>query len=110
GGAGAITVLASTGALVLLDRRAMVEAGGWEATGSVEASVIDLCLRLRSRGGATVCAPDVVAFDHRSVDRPSALTRPLDETKDPWRWILERHGPALRRAAAPPTAGSLDIV
>lgn len=107
---GAFPVVASAGTLLVIEREAMVAAGGYVPIGSVDASVIDLCLRMRRRGGATVCLPDVVAFDHRHVSRPSDLVRPLDESKVEWRTILERHGPSLRRAAAPSDVGALDLV
>ncbi|NLD75446.1 MAG: glycosyltransferase, partial [Acidimicrobiales bacterium] len=103
-------VAAASGALLLVDRAALVDAGGYVATGDRDVSVLDLCLRMADRGRPIVCDPSAVAFDHRPVTRGTHLTRPIDESSPQWRRLLEERGPILRRSAVDHDPTSLDLV
>jgi hypothetical protein len=87
----------------VVDRPAYLDAGGLEGLEGAEPDVaaVDLCARLRGRGGRIVHVPGAVAFDDRPVPSRTALRTPIDGHSDGWRLAVERHGPRLVRAARP---------
>jgi glycosyltransferase involved in cell wall biosynthesis len=103
----AAEVVAAPLRCLVVDRAAYVAAGGLEAAeDDDDVAAIDLCARLRERGGRVVHVPGAVVFDDRPVASRASLRRPIDPTGRAWRWLVERHGPALVRAARPPTVGA----
>lgn len=89
---------------LVVDRAAVASCGGLAhaASGrgaSLGEAVADLCVRLRGSGRRVVVVPEVPVVDRRPLDAGApcggqdALAR--------WPGLLERHGAALRRAAAP---------
>lgn len=109
GGARPVPVTAAPHALVMLDRAAMAAAGGYFATGDVDASVLDLCLRLRRTDREVVCVEEVLAVDHRPVSSAGGLSDPMDEGHPAWALVLDRAGPLLRRAAVAIGPDELDV-
>jgi hypothetical protein len=95
-----VTVAAVSAAALLVDRRSLEEVGGLPPPGrEPEAAVLDICRRLRARGGRIVSVPAAVVVDHR----PSG-----DETRQ-WRAYVDRNAPAMMREAAPLAPGRLRI-
>lgn len=94
---GPTTVAAASGGCLLVDRAAFEAAGGLAADLPLEAATIDLCTRLRSRGGTIACVPSALVLDDRPVASLARLRQPLDPAGPDWRRVVERCGPALIR-------------
>jgi glycosyltransferase involved in cell wall biosynthesis len=93
-----VEVFAGSGACLLVDRGAYEEAGGLAPLSDIDAAMIDLCWRLRARGGRIVAVGESVASDGRPVKSVAQLTQPIDPHGTGWRAVVDRHGPALLRS------------
>lgn len=90
------TVALAGGGLFLVDRVALVAAGGYRPHGSCDVAAIDMSLRLAAQGGVIVRSGPTLAVDHRPTipsDRTGRLL--FDEGSRNWSDLLDRHGPAL---------------
>jgi len=92
-------VAAGSGACLIVDRRAYVEAGGLAPVDDFNAAIVDLCGRLRAGGGRVVAVPSSVVADHRPVSSVRALARPIDSDSAAWRTVVDRQGPTLLQLA-----------
>jgi hypothetical protein len=90
---------AGSGAGVLFDRPAYEAAGGLAAADDVDAAVVELCARLRERGGRVVLVPGAVVVDHRPVRARRDLWSAVDPTGPGWAAAIDRSGAVLRRVA-----------
>jgi hypothetical protein len=102
-----VDVASGTSACLVVQRIAYDEVGGLAAIDDLDAAVVDLCARLRERGRRVVAVPSSVVTDHRLVRSRRALRTPVGEGSPGWQTVVDRHGPALRRAAAPERPGRL---
>jgi hypothetical protein len=80
-----VEVAAGSGACLIVDRRAYVEAGGLAPIDDFDAAIVDLCGRLRAGGGRVVAVPSSVVADHRPVASVRALARPIAPESAAWR-------------------------
>jgi len=94
-----VEIDASSAAALLVDRAAYEAAGGLVAADDLDAAVVELCARLRQRGGRLVLVPGAVVVDHRPVRARRDLWSVVDPTGPGWSSAIERSGPMLRRAA-----------
>src|SRR5919106_394120 len=94
-----VDVDAGAGAALLVDRAAYVAAGGLAVSDDLDAAAVELCTRVRSRGGRVVMVPGAVVVDHRPVRARHELRLAVDPTGPGWAGALQRTGSALRRAA-----------
>jgi hypothetical protein len=92
---------AGTGAGLLVDRVAYEAAGGLAAGDDLDAAVVELCARLRARGGRVVVVPAAVVVDHRPVRARRELRLATDPAGAGWAAAVRRSGALLRRAADP---------
>jgi Glycosyl transferases group 1 len=92
---------AGTGAALLVDRAAYESAGGLVADDDLDAATIELCARLRARGGRVVLVPPVAVVDRRHVGARRDLRVAVDPRAPGWAGAVERSGAVLRRAADP---------
>ena len=88
---------AGTGAALLVDRVAYEAAGGLAAIDDLDAAAVELCARLRARGGRVVLVPGAVVVDHR----PVRARRELRHGGRPERSGLGCRHRSVRRRAAP---------
>lgn len=100
-GAPPAEVAAATAACLLVDRAAFDAVGGFDEGYVYGAEDVDLCWRLRERGGRVMVAHDAVCLHPEGAtrlraDRPSLRRRQARN----WRRLAERHGPAIARAVA----------
>jgi hypothetical protein len=95
-----VDVVAASAACLLVDRRASDAAGGLASIDDLDAAAVELCWRLKVRGGRVVVVPSCTMVDERSVTSTRELETPLQPMSDGWRAVIERHGPSLRRTAA----------
>ena len=93
---GVAPVDAGPGVALVVDRARFVEAGGL-ADLDDDAATIDLCIRLRNRGGSIVAVPTSVVIDRGPVRSRRELTNPVTPRSQAWSELVARHGPALRR-------------
>ncbi|MGB3054820.1 MAG: glycosyltransferase, partial [Acidimicrobiales bacterium] len=93
------TVDLAGAAMLLVERRAADDAGGFLHWGSADACAVDLCSRLNGNGGIVAVASGALGVDHRRVIDRHGLRQLFDETDPDWQELLERCGPALRRSA-----------
>ena len=85
---------------LVVDRTAYLAAGGLiEQEGDDDVAALDLCARLRAAGGRVVHVPGAALYDDRPVRARVELRRPIDPAAAAWRGFVERHGPAVVRAA-----------
>jgi hypothetical protein len=96
-----VEVDAGTGAALLVDSAAYRDVGGLAAIDDLDAAAVELCTRLRSRGGRVVLVPGTVVVDHRTVQARRDLRRAVDPSGPGWAAAIERSGAVLRRAADP---------
>jgi hypothetical protein len=96
-----VEVPAASAACLVVERRAYDAAGGLLPLPDLDAAVVDLCARLRSRGGRVVVVPGAAVEDGRPVGTMQALETPLVPGGPGWRSLIEHRGPALLRTAAP---------
>ena len=75
-------------------------------TDDLDAASVELCVKLRARGGRIVVVPSAVVLDHRSVVTRADLWTPIDPVGEPWRRALDRSGPALLRSVRPLAVGT----
>ncbi len=94
-----VDVDAGSGAALLVDRAAYEAAGGLAAAEDLDTAVVELCARLRERGGRTVLVPGAAVVDHRSVRARRELTFAVDPTGPGWAAAIHRSGAVLRRVA-----------
>jgi glycosyltransferase involved in cell wall biosynthesis len=94
-------VSAGSGAALLVDRTAYEAAGGLAAADDLDAAVVELCVRLRARGGRVVLVPGAVMVDHRPVRARRELRVAVDPAGQGWAAAIGRSGALLRRAADP---------
>src|SRR5919106_1563998 len=97
--AGVVDVDAGAGAALLVDRAAYEAAGGLAVSDDLDAAAVELCARVRSRGGRVVMVPGAVVVDHRPVRARHELRLAVDPTRPGSAGALQRTGSALRRAA-----------
>ncbi|MSO87312.1 MAG: hypothetical protein EXQ71_07310 [Acidimicrobiia bacterium] len=83
---------------LVVDRRAYLAAGGLLSTDD-DAAAVDLCVRLRSRGGSILHVPTAVVYDQRPVASRDALHRPIDPRSRGWHEVVDRHGSSLMHSA-----------
>ncbi len=89
-------VAAVSAACVIFHRARLRAAGGFAAeTVDLDIGTVELCARLRERGGRIVVVPSVVAIDHRPVSSFRELRGPVGDDDAEWRRAIERTGPAL---------------
>jgi glycosyltransferase involved in cell wall biosynthesis len=98
---GTTDVDAATGAALLVVRVAYEAAGGLAAIDDLDAATVELCARLRERGGRVVLVPGTVVVDHRPVKARRELRVAVHPTGAGWSAAISRSGPLLRRAADP---------
>jgi glycosyltransferase involved in cell wall biosynthesis len=96
---GFVDVDAGSGAMLLVDRGAYEAAGGLAPADDLDAAAVELCARLRAKGGRVVVVPSAVAVDHRPVRTRRALRFAADPTGPGWAAAIDRSGALLRRAA-----------
>jgi len=84
---------------LVVDRRALLAAGGLDFIEDDDIAGIDLCARLRRHGGRVVHVPGAALFDDRPAASRVALYRPVDETAAAWHTLIARQGPGLARTA-----------
>jgi Glycosyl transferases group 1 len=94
-----VEVDAGCGAAFLVDRRAYEAAGGLAESDDLDAAVVELCARLRRRGGSVALVPAAVVVDHRPVRAKRELGVAVDPRGPGWAAAVRRSGAALRRAA-----------
>jgi len=94
-----VEVAAGSGACLIVDRRAYVEAGGLAPIDDFDAAIVDLCGRLRAGGGRVVAVPSSIVADHRPVTSVRSLARPIDADSPGWRSVVDRQGPTLLQLA-----------
>ena len=85
-----LDVAAASGACLVVDRAAFDAAGGAGPLADADAAAIDLCLRLRARGGRVVAVPGALALDDRAVRPGAGAVAPAVV-----RALADRHGPRL---------------
>jgi GT2 family glycosyltransferase len=103
-------VFAASAACLLVDRRAYDEVGGLAALDDLDAAMVDLCARLRARGGRVIAVSESIVVDHRPIHSITELTTPIDPSGRAWREVIHREGPALmRRTGMRDTEASLNI-
>ena len=90
---------AGTGAGLLVDRVAYEAAGGLAAGDDLDAAVVELCARLRARGGRVVLVPAAVVVDQRPVRSRRELRVAADPAGAGWAAAVRRSGAVLRRSA-----------
>jgi glycosyltransferase involved in cell wall biosynthesis len=100
-GRGPVDVAAAPLGHLAVDRRAFLAAGGLAAAASDDLAAIDLCARLRERGGRVQHVPDALVFDRRPVPSRTSLRHPIDPTDAEWRRVVEDHGATLATAPGP---------
>jgi glycosyltransferase involved in cell wall biosynthesis len=104
---------AGTGAALLVDRSAYEAAGGLAAIDDLDAAAVELCARLRARGGRIVLEPGAAVVDRRPVRSRRELGVAVDSSGVGWAAGIERSGAVLRRAAdlrrAPPLRFALTV-
>ena len=95
-------VAAATAGWLAIDRRAFDAAGGLVDLGSLpglDASFVDLCIRLRSPDATVTCVADALALDHRRVHNREQLSQPVPTRGHAWISLVARTGPSLIRAS-----------
>jgi glycosyltransferase involved in cell wall biosynthesis len=92
---------AGTGVALLVDRAAYEAAGGLAEIDDLDAAAVELCARLRSRGGRVMLVPGAVVVDHRPVRARRELRVAVDPSGPGWAAAIERSGAVLRRVADP---------
>jgi hypothetical protein len=92
---------AGTSVALLVDRAAYEAAGGLAEIDDLDAAAVELCARLRSRGGHVVLVPGAVVVDHRPVRARRELRAAVDPSGPGWAEAIGRSGAVLRRAADP---------
>jgi Glycosyl transferases group 1 len=97
----ATPVDAGNGVALLVDRAAYEAAGGLAEIDDLDAAAVELCARLRLRGGRVVLVPGTVVVDHRPVRARRELRVAVDPSGPGWAAAIERSGAVLRRAADP---------
>jgi hypothetical protein len=102
-------VVAGSAAALVVERRAYDAVGGLAPLDDLDAAVVDLCARLGREQGPVVHVPSAVVVDDRPVRSLAGLRAPIDDTGTAWRAVLDRQGPALRRAAAPGRSAGLRV-
>jgi len=93
------TVAAVTGAYAVVERTALLAAGGLAGISDPDAAMLDLCRRLAACGYGVAVVPRVAVVDHRPVADPADPDAPFATTGRAWSDLLAAHGPALRRWA-----------
>jgi hypothetical protein len=94
-----VDVEAGSGAALLVNRAAYEAVGGLAPVDDLDAAAVELCARLRARGGRTVLVPSAVVVDHRPVRTRRALRFAVDPAGPGWAAAIDRSGALLRRAA-----------
>jgi len=100
-------VAAVTGAHAVVDRTALLAAGGLTGIDDPDVALLDLCRRLAAAGHGVAVVPNAVVYDHRPVADPAdpdAVFSPADGSLSE---LLAAHGPALRHWAG--DAGPLSV-
>jgi Glycosyl transferases group 1 len=88
-------------AAIVIDRAACEAAGGLPIGADLDVAMVELCARLRARGGRIAVVPAAVMVDHRPVHTRRDLVGPIDPAGRTWRDAIDRSGPALLRVARP---------
>ncbi|MGH9026050.1 MAG: hypothetical protein ACRDWD_08035, partial [Acidimicrobiia bacterium] len=94
-----VEVSAASGACLLVERRAYEDAGGLTSFGDLDTAAVELCCRLRARGGRVVAVPAAVVADHRPVHTRRDLAGPIDPGSGAWHSVIDHHGPRILRSA-----------
>jgi hypothetical protein len=108
-GAAPAEVTAGSAAALLVERSAYDAVGGLAPLDDLDAAVVDLCARLGREQGPVLHVPSAVVADGRPVDSLARLTVPVDAGGTGWRAVLDRQGPALRRAVSPGPESGLRV-
>ena len=95
-------VLVASPVCILVDRAALVAAGGIDMALDADAAIVDLSVRLRARGGLIVAVPSAVVADTKPARTPTDLRDPFASQKPAWDRVIARHGPALYRTVRSP--------
>jgi glycosyltransferase involved in cell wall biosynthesis len=103
-GGAAVDVAAGSGAALVVDRAAYEAVGGLAPDDDLDATAVELCVRLRAAGGRVVLLPGVVVVDHRPVRARRDLRFAVDPAGPGWAAAIDRSGAPLRRAADRPVA------
>jgi hypothetical protein len=90
---------AGCGAALLVDGSVYRAVGGLAAADDLDAAVVELCARLRQRGGRVVLVPGAAVVDRRPVRRRRDLWSAVDPTGAGWAAAIDRSGAVLRRVA-----------
>jgi hypothetical protein len=96
-------------ACLVVDRRALVAAGGVDPNLSSPAAIVDLSVRLRAAGGRIVVIPDAVIVDHAPVRTRAELHEPFSTHPAEWDAVVARNGPQLYRAVRDPSSPRIAI-
>lgn len=95
--------IASAATAVVVDRSAWLRAGGLGAAADgpmdLDGALVDLCTRLRAGDGEVVVVPAAAVIDDRPVRSAADLAGPISPASPAWASVVDRHGPALVRAA-----------
>jgi glycosyltransferase involved in cell wall biosynthesis len=86
---------------LVVDRQAFLAAGGLGAA-TDDVAAIDLCVRLRARGGRVEHVSDALVVDARPVPSRASLHQPVDPASPAWRRAVEEHGAALAAMVGAP--------
>jgi hypothetical protein len=108
-GAGSAAVMGTTGACILVDRRAYEAAGAMPESEDIDVAMFELGRRLRARGGQVVSVSDSVVVDRRDVSARRTLEEPVSTGSPAWRVYVEARGPELMREVERLPAGILRI-
>jgi glycosyltransferase involved in cell wall biosynthesis len=103
-GGAVVDVTAGSGAALVVDRAAYEAVGGLAPGDDLDASAVELCVRLRAAGGRVVLVPGAVVVDHRPVRTRRELLYAVNPAGRGWAGAIERSGALMRRAAERPVA------
>jgi glycosyltransferase involved in cell wall biosynthesis len=87
--------------LLTVDAAEFTAVGGLDSSDEFDVAAIDLCTRIRRRGGRVVHVPHAFAYDERAVPSRGALHSPVDASVRAWADVIDRHGPWLVRSVRP---------
>jgi O-antigen biosynthesis protein len=94
-----VPVAAATAACLLVRREDFLALGGFDTGYVYGAEDVDLCWRLRQRGGRIVVTPDAVLYHHEGATRHREDPAVLHERQTRnWDRLAERFGPQITRA------------
>lgn len=92
-------VAGATGACLLVDRSAFLDAGGFDVGYEYGAEDVDLCWRLRTSGHRVLIEPAAVLWHREGATRHRQdMAGRAERQRRNWDRLIDRFGPAMRRA------------